>query len=106
MFTEKSALLDKIKAYMKDDTSDEAISIVEDVSDTIDELTSRSSEDWKSKFDENDRMWRERYMKRFSEPISNSNVTTPEQVIKDNEEDIKNELEDVTFDNLFEEREG
>lgn len=64
--------LDELTAKLKDkfgeDTSDEVISIMEDVSDTYNDLNTRliESGDWKTKFEENDKTWREKYVSRFS----------------------------------------
>ena len=80
MIQSKDVLLQKIKNYMGDDISDDAISIVEDISDTYDDLASKTDTD---NYD-----------------------TTGAGVVKDNETDVKTELEDVTFDDLFEKREG
>ena len=57
MVRTKDELLASIKDRFKDDTSDETISFIEDVSDTI--------KDWKSKYEENDKQWREKYRDRF-----------------------------------------
>ncbi len=63
----KETLLEKLKAQIGEDTSDEAIALIEDVSDTIDDMNSRLTEsgDWKTKFEENDAEWRKRYKDRF-----------------------------------------
>ena len=60
-------IMDSIKERYKDDTSDEAIQFIEDVSDTINDLDSRASEEtnWKQKYEENDKEWREKYKERF-----------------------------------------
>lgn len=53
----KDEILSTIKSLLKDDTSDEAISILEDVTDTYDDLQSKvqgDGEDWKTKYEEND----------------------------------------------------
>lgn len=67
MVKTKDELLASIKERFKDDTSDETISFIEDVSDTINDLETRASDetDWKSKYEENDKQWREKYRDRF-----------------------------------------
>ena len=40
--------------------------MLEDVSDTFTDLNERSGEDWKTKYEENDKAWRKRYTDRFS----------------------------------------
>lgn len=102
----KDELVSAIREFIGDDTSDKAIQIIEDVSDSFTD----DSDEWKRKYEENDRDWRKRYMDRFMnpEPMPNTPdpITTPGQVIEDNKEDIQDELESTTIDDLFEEREG
>ena len=105
MILGRDKLLEKIRAYVGEDTSDNAISLIEDVTDTVTDYDTRSGTDWEAKLKENDEMWRKRYMERFSQPTE-SHDTTGNEVIKDNEDDVKTELENVTFDDLFKEREG
>lgn len=64
----KDEILEAIKTRVGDNTDDETISFLEDVSDTLTDLETRASsdgEDWKSKYEENDKLWRERYTNRF-----------------------------------------
>lgn len=67
MIKNKSELLDAIKARLGDDTSDEALALVEDVSDTLDDFVSKTSDatNWKEKYEENDAQWRQKYKDRF-----------------------------------------
>ena len=63
----KDEILEAIKTRVGDNTDDETISLLEDVSDTLTDLEKRASggEDWKTKYEENDKLWRERYTNRF-----------------------------------------
>lgn len=63
----KDEILEAIKTRVGDNTDDESISLLEDVSDTLTDLETRASggEDWKTKYEENDKLWRERYTARF-----------------------------------------
>lgn len=61
----KEEILESIRTRIGDDTSDEALALVEDVSDTMDSLSNAESEDWKSKYEENDAAWRQKYRDRF-----------------------------------------
>lgn len=62
----KDELLDSIKTLLADDASDESIALLEDISDTFDEQkTKTDAEDWKKKYEENDREWRQKYRDRF-----------------------------------------
>lgn len=64
----KEELLDKIASILDGRDDDVSMEILEDVSDTFDALSSTSGEDWKVKYEENDREWRDRYKKRFLQP--------------------------------------
>lgn len=63
----KDEILEAIKTRVGDNTDDETISLLEDVSDTLADLETRASggEHWKTKYEENDKLWRERYTNRF-----------------------------------------
>lgn len=64
----KEEILEAIKTRVGEQTDDETISFLEDVSDTFTDLETRvngDGEDWKTKYEENDKMWRERYTARF-----------------------------------------
>ena len=97
---EKDTLMKRLRERFGNDESDEAISFIEDVSDTFDSLSSNSddSEDWKTKYEENDAAWRKKYRDRF--------FGTGEEAKEKQEEDVKDDSEVKTFDELFEEREG
>ena len=61
------ALLSKIKERIGEDTSDEALRFIEDVTDTIDDYESKTKDntDWKKKYEDNDAEWRKKYKDRF-----------------------------------------
>lgn len=64
----KEEILEAIKTRVGEQTDDETISFLEDVSDTFTDLETRANGDgevWKTKYEENDKMWRERYTTRF-----------------------------------------
>lgn len=90
----KNELIDKVKKYVGDRTDDETIEIIEDISDSID---SSDADEWKTKFEENDKMWREKYISRFLEKKEDEPDTPTEH-----EEEEK---EYNSFEDLFEEEE-
>jgi len=100
----RDEILAAIRARLGDDTSDDALAIIEDVDDTFKDYETRTSEDWKRKYDELDADWRKRYRDRFFQKPDDKK-TTPDDVVKDNEEDLKDESEVKSFDELFEEKE-
>lgn len=63
----KQELLDTLKAHLGDDTSDEAITLVEDISDTFTDLENRSADTtaWEKKYNDLDASWKKRYRDRF-----------------------------------------
>ena len=67
MVRTKDDLLSIIKERIGEGTSDEDISLIEDINDTYSDLETRISEsgDWKAKYEENDASWRKKYKDRF-----------------------------------------
>ncbi len=100
----RDEILAAIRSRLGDDTSDDALTIIEDIDDTFKDYETRTGEDWKSKYDELDAQWRKRYRDRFFQKGDNGE-TTPEDVKDDNEEDLKEESEVKDFDKLFTEKE-
>lgn len=90
----KDELIEKIKNYVGDRTDDETIEILEDISDSID---SPDADEWKQKYEENDKMWRDKYISRFLEKKEDE-LDTPTE----HEEEEK---EYNSFEDLFEEEE-
>lgn len=90
----------RVQGLVKEDSSDEAISLFEDLTDTYNDLATRangSSEDWKSKYDALDKSWRAKYRSRF---FSTGGGTIPE-VQKDEDDDEGYNAESVTINSLF-----
>lgn len=86
----KEEILSFVREKFKDDTSDEVLEFIEDLTDTIDD--DDDDEDWKSKYEANDKMWREKYKARFFASE------------KEEEEEEEEDEEKVTFDDLFTEK--
>ena len=71
----KEEIMNKVKTYMGDDTSDDALAFVTDLSDTLDsgsKSTNNDGVDYKAKYEEaearvkdTDAKWRQRYRDRF-----------------------------------------
>ena len=90
----KEDFLSRINERIGEDNSDEAISFMEDMSDTYNDMASKitDSTDWKKKYEENDKAWRNKYKERFTSSSSN------------NEDDLGGEDDEPkpkTFDDLF-----
>lgn len=60
----KDELIEKVRKYVGDRKDDDTIEIIEDISDSID---SSEADEWKKKYEENDKMWRDKYISRFAE---------------------------------------
>lgn len=93
----KNELMEKLKALIGDRTDDEALTFIEDVSDTVE--ANKSEEDWKTKYEENDKMWREKYRDRFYNGDENEDEKDSKKEDK-NEED-NGEEKPLTYENLF-----
>ena len=91
----RDEILASIKSRFGEDTSDETLALIEDVSDTIDDLSSRTSDstNWKQKYDDLDADWRKKYRDRFFNGGSGN----------DDEESGSDDPEDkpLTYESLF-----
>lgn len=70
----KEEILEQINARIGEDNSDEAIAIIEDITDTLNDFETRANGDgvdWKTKYEENDKEWRNKYKERFFNPEPN-----------------------------------
>ena len=104
MVRTKDELINNIKNILGDNDSDDALAILEDVSDTFADFDSKVKDttDWKSKYEENDKAWRTKYKERFSAPIKQGN----DDETGNDDDDIHitddEQLKPPTFDDLFE----
>lgn len=104
MVLSKEDFMKRLQERIGEDTSEDAIAFIEDFTDTFNDLETRSTSDeneWRKKYDELDKNWREKYKARFFD----SN-TTPEEVKEEQKEDVEKDGEVTSFEDLFEEREG
>ena len=90
----KDELIEKVRKYVGDRKDDETIEIIEDISDSID---SSDADEWRQKFEENDKMWRDKYISRFLDKKEDELDTPTEH---EEEEKVYSSFED-----LFEEEE-
>lgn len=103
----KEELLASIKKLVGENSDDESLKLLEDFSDTFDDLKTRTSDttDWEKKFKENDEAWRQKYRDRFfggGEDNNNTPPPTPEP-----QPDDKPEIQSPeTYDDLFTVKEG
>lgn len=101
MIKTKAEILEQIKTKFGEDSSDETLSFIEDVSDTLGDLESKASgqEDWKKKYEDNDKEWREKYKARFFEATDPS-ASDPQGNGSENEGE-DNPPKPLTFNDLF-----
>lgn len=89
-----------IRQRIGSDTSDEALGLLEDIDDTMNDINNRlqlDGTDWKKRFEENDTMWRKRYRDRFNSPVEIDNIASPA--------DVDDKPKSYKYDNLFKEGE-
>ena len=99
MIKTREELMTMITERVGEDTSDEAISFIEDITDTLNDYETKlagDGTDWKSKYEENDRQWREKYIARF-----NSNGEDLNQ--QERNQFSENENKKYSYENLFKE---
>ena len=92
-------ILDAVQGRLGDDTSDEAIAFVEDITDTLNdyENKTKSEGDWKKKYKDNDASWRKKYKDRFF-----GGRPSEEEIEEEFEDDEEHEERTVkTFEDLF-----
>lgn len=89
----KEEFIEKISKIIGDENSDENLELLEDITDTFDSFS--NTENWKEKYETNDKEWREKYRKRFETPSEKKDEESEEETEK------KEEKEKTTFDELF-----
>lgn len=67
MIKTKDEIINMISARIGEDNSDEAIGLLEDITDTLNDYETRTADstNWKEKYETNDKEWREKYKERF-----------------------------------------
>ena len=92
MIVSKDELLKAAQTMIGDRTDDEALLFLDNFNDTLDAYADQMN--WREKYEENDRMWRERYRDRFFGDNVESDIEIEEQDDGDKE---------LTYEQLFEE---
>ena len=92
----REEILNSVRNRIGDDNSDDALSLIEDLTDTMSDLENKANNDgqnWKQKYEENDATWRKKYRDRFFSGGSCDDDDEPEPTRKKN----------YSFENLFKE---
>lgn len=93
----KEEFFERITSFIGDNTSDDAIKLLEDLGDTYTALEAEINSDgvdWKTKFEENDAAWRKKYFNRFMGGNSGE---------VDFSDSVQVEPKKVDFDDIFDE---
>ena len=106
MVKSKDELMTSVKSIIGDRSDDDAIQFLEDFSDTVESFS--DAEEWRKRYEENDRCWRERYRARFFDggPVEppptpgNEPPPTPGKVVEHHDEGLE-----YTYEQLFEKKE-
>ena len=99
---DKDTYFNKLHERIGNDTSEEALTFLEDMTDTYNDMANRANGDgvdWKSKYNELDKTWREKYRHRFL----NSDGGNPNPIPQSEVEKEYNP-ESITFDDLFKQK--
>ena len=94
----KEDFLNLIKERTKESTDDDTLKFIEDATDTIISLSSTDGEDWKTKYEDNDKMWRQKYKERF---FSAGDSAGNEHKEEEEEEEKDTEIVAENFYELF-----
>ncbi len=106
MVLTKKDIMEQVKGIIGENTDDASLKFLEDLSDTMDDLDTKAKgdgEDWKAKYEENEREWRKRYQERFfngtTDDDKKDDILKPSD-IKESEEE-EDEDEPLHFEDLF-----
>lgn len=101
MIRTKAEIMESVKAKIGDSTEDADLALLEDITDTLDDYDKRITEsgDWKTKYEENDKSWRQKYKDRFSNPEADKEIE--EKLKEEKDKDKEEEHKKLTFDSLF-----
>lgn len=86
----RDELITAVNTIIGETPDDNGLSLLEDISDTF--ASYDDTEDWKTKYEENDAEWRKRYKERFE---------GKKVIVEENEDDDKKEK--TKFEELFKE---
>lgn len=76
----REEILTELRTRVGEQTDDETISFLEDVTDTLSDLETKAKgdgTDWKTKYEKNDAEWRKKYTERFYSSDPNPDPEPP-----------------------------
>lgn len=88
-----SELIEAVKTRIGDNPDDDSVAFLEDITDTLTDYDNKTKDntDWKEKYDELDKSWKQKYIERFSDDVYDD----PDE---ENEDDV---AVPEKFDELF-----
>lgn len=95
MILSRDQYFERVHNIVGDDSTDESISLLEDLTDTYNDLENRAnadSENWEQKYNELNEQWKKRYKSRFF----NGDGGTPNK-----SETVTVDETDITYNDLF-----
>lgn len=93
----REEIINALTSQLGSDSSDTAIGLLEDVTDTLADYENRANGDgvdWKEKYETNDKAWRDKYIARFNSGVDIDDFDAPQH---------KEKPKVLTFENLFKE---
>lgn len=93
MVKTKDEIMEEIRAYIGDRSDDQTISLVENISDTIDDYAAHGDYDTKLMAVEEE--WRRKYMERFFEGDKEEKISEVKEEKEDNDKSEEIKIEDL-----------
>lgn len=95
----REQLFEKVKDKFKDDTNDDTLELIADITDTFNNLETETTkiEELKTELKNNDKKWREKYKNRFFSTKDNDDNEGAE----DEDDDSAIESRNLSYENLF-----
>lgn len=113
MVKTKEEIMEQLKTHFAEATSDDVLTLLENVSDTLDagkdtadwkKKYEDSEAEWKKKLEDKDTEWRKKYRERFfSSEEGDKDKPDPKGGKDETKEEQEERAEQVTFDDLFNE---
>lgn len=95
----RDEFLNCVHDFVGDRTDDESMEFIDNVLDTYNDMYNKaenSGDDWKKRYEDNDKAWRNRYKSRF---FHGGAVIVPDEISEENDEDVSRET--ITIEELF-----
>lgn len=94
MIRSKDEIIKIISSRIGEEPTEDDISLLEDVTDTISDFENKTADttNWKEKYEENDKAWKKKYTERFL------NNDIKDELFDDDKDDVPEKL---TYDDLF-----